>query len=438
MHHRSGGECMKITRIPLAQLNRPKRNVRIHTDVQIAEFKRSVEMFGQIRPIVVDEQHIILAGNGLYDTLLALGYEKADCYIVTGLSEKEKKKLMMADNRIFDLGVDDTAAFDAMVKELGNDLDVPGYDEDMLRSLATDSAAIDGLMDEVLQQINDRSNGYEDERENIQGIPDTNVEDDSFDVESAVERIKTPVAKLGDVWLLGRHRLMCGDSTSLTDVKKLFDGSTAVMCVTDPPWNVAIGGKSNPLCRQREGMMNDNMSAESFAAFLNDFVAALSPMLEGDMYCCLGTREWPTLDKAMRNNGYHWSGTIVWVKDVFVLGRSNYHKRYEPLWYGWKEGVRSSFNGQRNLDDVWEFKRPRSSPDHPTMKPIELWGEAIKNSSKPGDIIVDPFGGSGTAVIAAQQMDRTCYTMELDPKYCDVIIHRWEILTGEAAVLING
>ena len=154
------------------------------------------------------------------------------------------------------------------------------------------------------------------------------------------------------------------------------------------------------------------------------------------MYCCLGASEWPTLDSALRGNGYHWSGTIIWVKDAFVLGRSNYHRRYEPMWYGWKEGKVSSYNGERNLDDVWEFKRPRVSKEHPTMKPIELWAEAIKNSSNQNDVIVDPFGGSGTAIVAAEQLGRVAYSMEIDPKYCDVIVKRWELLTGGKAKLL--
>lgn len=408
---------MDITQLALDQLKRPQRNVRLHTDGQIAEFKRSVEMFGQIRPIVVDEQHTILAGNGLYDTLLALGRDSADCYVVTGLSDNEKKKLMLADNRIFSLGMDDIEAIDDIINSLKDDLDIPGFDDSILQSLIANGSM-------ALLQINAQETGDEQDH-NQSGREAAEVEDDDFDVVSAIEEITEPVAKPGDIWALGRHRLMCGDSTKPADIETLFSGAMAVMCITDPPWNVAIGGKSNPRCRQREGLMNDNMSAESFAIFLNDFVAAISHRLEGDMYCCLGTREWPTLDKAMRGNGYHWSGTIVWVKDAFVLGRSNYHRRYEPLWYGWKEGRKSSFNGERNLDDVWEFKRPRSSPEHPTMKPIELWGEAIKNSSKPGDSIVDPFGGSGTAIIAAEQMDRACFMMELDPKYCQVIIERY-------------
>ena len=425
---------MNITQLALDQLKRPARNVRVHTDGQIAEFKRSVEMFGQIRPIVVDEQHTILAGNGLYDTLLALGRDSADCYVVTGLSDNEKKKLMLADNRIFSLGMDDIAAIDDIINDLKDDLDIPGFDDDLLQSLIANGSM-------ALLQINaqETGEGYAGEQDHNQsGREAAEVEDDDFDVAAAMEEITEPVAKPGDIWSLGRHRLMCGDSTKPADIETLFSGAMAVMCVTDPPWNVAIGLDSNPRHRHHEGLMNDNMSAESFAIFLNAFVAAVSPKLEGDMYCCLGAKEWPTLDKAMRGNGYHWSGTIIWVKDAFVLGRSNYHRRYEPLWYGWKEGRKSSFNGERNLDDVWEFKRPRSSPEHPTMKPIELWGEAIKNSSKPGDTIVDPFGGSGTAIIAAEQMDRACFMMELDPKYCDVIIRRWETLTGEIAVLANG
>lgn len=425
---------MKIAQLALDQLKRPQRNVRTHTAQQIVEFKRSVEMFGQIRPIVVDEEHTILAGNGLYDTLLALGHDTADCYVVAGLSENEKKKLMLADNRIFSLGADDMQAIDDIINDLKDDLDIPGFDDSILQSLLDSGTAVMNYITahETYERPTEGQSYTAGSRQPAE------VADDDFDVVTAVDEVIIPVAKYGDIWTLGKHRLMCGDSTKPPDVEMLFSGNSAIMCVTDPPWNVAIGGKSNPLCRQREGMMNDNMSAEDFAAFLNAFVAAISPWIEGDVYCCLGTREWPTLDKAMRSNGYHWSGTIVWVKDYFVLGRSNYHRRYEPLWYGWKEGKKSSFNGERNLDDVWEFKRPRSSPEHPTMKPIELWGEAIKNSSKTGDRIVDPFGGSGTAIIAAEQLGRECYMMELDPKYCDVIITRWETLTGQKAVLLNG
>lgn len=200
---------------------------------------------------------------------------------------------------------------------------------------------------------------------------------------------------------------------------------------------MAIGLDSNPRHRQREGLKNDNLTPENFVDFLNGFVQVLSPHLGGDMYCCLGASEWPTLDRALRDNGYHWSGTIIWVKDSFVLGRSNYHRRYEPFWYGWKKGSVSSFNDERNKDDVWEFDRPKRSDEHPTMKPVDMWSEGIKNSSKIGDIVLDPFCGSGTTIIACEQLKRIAWCMEIDPKYCDVIINRWETLTGEKAVLVS-
>jgi DNA modification methylase len=153
--------------------------------------------------------------------------------------------------------------------------------------------------------------------------------------------------------------------------------------------------------------------------------------LDGDVYCVLGASEWPTLDATLRGQGFHWSATVIWAKDAFVLGRSKYHRRYEPIWYGWKAG--SSFNDRRDLDDVWEIPRPKRSEEHPTMKPVELPLRAIMNSSVPGDAIADPFGGSGSTLIACEQSGRHARLMEIDPVYCDVIVRRWERFTGRTA-----
>ena len=246
------------------------------------------------------------------------------------------------------------------------------------------------------------------------------------------------ITQLGDLWIMGDHRLLCGDSTSAANVTTLMNAQTARMIFTDPPWNVAIGLDANPRHRQRPGLLNDNLSPEQFEKFLAGFMTAVEPNLEGDLYCILGASEWPTLDRTLRACGFHWSATIIWVKDAFVLGRSKYHRRYEPMWYGWRQKAKSSFGDKRDLDDVWEIPRPKRSEEHPTMKPVELPLRAIQNSSVARDIVLDPFGGSGSTLIAAEQTGRKAYLMELDPHYCDVIVQRWETFAGKKAQRTHG
>ncbi len=241
-----------------------------------------------------------------------------------------------------------------------------------------------------------------------------------------------PITKPGDVWLLGDHRLICGDSTDPATIERLMAGASARMMFTDPPWNVAIGGDKNPRHRQREGLENDDLSPEDFQAFLDAFARVIKPHVTGDIYCVLGASEWPRLDATLRSQGYHWSATIIWVKDTFVLGRSKYHRRYEPIWYGWAS--RSSFGARRDLDDVWEVPRPKRSEEHPTMKPVALVARAVASSSRKGDFVLDPFGGSGSTLAACEHLGRRCYTAEIDPGYADVIVRRFENLTGDKAV----
>jgi DNA modification methylase len=263
------------------------------------------------------------------------------------------------------------------------------------------------------------------------------VSDGLCDPDDVPEAPTNPITRQGDLWLLGDHRLLCGDSTSAVDVQKLMAGETAKMMFTDPPWNVAIGLDSNPRHRQRKGLKNDTLSPEKFQQFLNDFIEAVESHVSGDVYCVLGASEWPTLDATLRSRGFHWSATIIWAKDIFVLGRSKYHRRYEPIWYGWREKGKSSFIGRRDVDDVWEIPRPKRSEEHPTMKPVQLPLRAIINSSVAGDIVVDPFGGSGSTLIACEQTQRRAHLMEIDPIYCSVIIRRWERFTGRKAERID-
>jgi DNA modification methylase len=242
----------------------------------------------------------------------------------------------------------------------------------------------------------------------------------------------------GDLFALGDHRLLCGDATDGAAYVRLLGTARASMVWTDPPWNVAIGQDSNPRHRQRPGLANDDLAPADFRALLDGFAAQAVAVLDGDLYCVLGASEWPTLDLALRGAGLHWSATIIWAKDAFVLGRSNYHRRYEPIWYGWRDGTASSYIGGRAQDDVWEFPRPRRSEEHPTMKPVELVARAIANSSLTGGIVLDPFAGSGTTLIAAEQTGRTCAAIELDPRYVQVAIERWQAFTGGTAERFDG
>jgi len=221
----------------------------------------------------------------------------------------------------------------------------------------------------------------------------------------------------GQLWQLGEHKLICGDCTDKAVVDRMMGGEKARMIFTDPPWNVAIGKDSNPRHRQRDGLENDDMSEEDFSAFISSFVSSFILANDGDLYCVLGAAEWPTLDRNLRDAGYHWSATIIWVKDLFVLGRSKYHRRYEPIWYGWHTANKSSFGDARNLDDVWEIPRPRVSKEHPTMKPVELVEKAVTNSSQLEDAVFDPFLGSGTTLIACERLGRKCRAVEISPAY---------------------
>lgn len=259
---------------------------------------------------------------------------------------------------------------------------------------------------------------------------------DDFDTTPDEEQTRV---QYGDLWQCGEHRVLCGDSTKPEDVGRVMAGERARVCFTDPPWNVAIGKDSNPRHRQREGLENDDLSPEDFRLFLRGFMKPLATILDGDLYCVLGASEWPTLDQCLRGEGFHWSATIIWVKDQFVLGRSKYHRRYEPIWYGWHSKNKSSFSdlAGRDKDDVWEISRPKVSEEHPTMKPISLVERAVSYSSETGHIVYEPFAGSGTTLIACERANRKARVIEIEPKYVNVILSRWEAETGKQAQLLE-
>ena len=236
------------------------------------------------------------------------------------------------------------------------------------------------------------------------------------------------------------HRLMCGDSTKKEDVALLMEGKQADMVFTDPPWNVNYGAGTEGVRYKTRSILNDSMTTEDFKKFMSSAFENMNQFSkEGCMtYVVMSAQEWGNLMLTLNEAGYHWSSTIIWKKDRFVLSRKDYHTQYEPIYYGWKDGApRLHPLEDKTQSDVWDIDRPRVSMEHPTMKPVELVARAITNSSNPSDIVLDLFGGSGSTIIASEQTDRQCMMMELDPKYCQVIINRWEEFTGEKAEKIE-
>ena len=287
--------------------------------------------------------------------------------------------------------------------------------------------------------------------EELKGLDDTMFDLTGFDKDLIIEPDEKddevpevpeePQSKLGDLYELGGHRLLCGDSAKVDDLEKLMNGHKADMVFTDPPWNVNYGDtqKDNAQGYKPRTIMNDNMG-DDFIPFLMDVFAMTSAYSKGGSptYVVMSAQEWGGMMKVMRDNGYHWSSTIIWKKDRLVMSRKDYHTQYEPIWYGWKDGTRLKPVEDRKQSDVWEVKRPSDSPLHPTTKPVELVERAIINSSKNEDIILEQFCGSGSTLIASQKTGRVCYGMELDPKYVDVIVQRYVDYTGNEEIIKNG
>lgn len=401
---------MEVRKIPIEQLMPAKYNPRKDLkpgDPEYEKLARSMAEFGYVEPIIWNERTgNIVGGHQRFKVLKSQGVDSVEC-VVVDMDEAKEKTLNIALNKISgDWNNEALSSLFFDLNTLGINLLNTGFDE---------------------KEINDLLH------------PVASIADDDFVVGAALP--ETPVSQLGDLWLLGKHRLMCGDSTSAEAVQRLMDGGKARMVFTDPPWNVDYGHSENP--RWKSGtdrqILNDKMSTEAFGAFLLQAFTCMREVSEpGCMtYVVMSAQEWGNLMQVMASLGYHWSSTIIWVKDSLVLSRKDYHTQYEPLWYGWLEGTRCCPLKDRKQSDVWEIPRPKVSLEHPTMKPVPLVAKALVNSSKYGDTVLDLFGGSGTTLIAAEQTGRECRMMELDPKYCDVIIARWENLTGKKAVREN-
>lgn len=384
---------MGIIKIPIEQIEPYSKNAKKHPQTQIKQIANSIKEFGFNQAIVIDKNNEIVVGHGRYEAAKLLGLKEVPILQASNLTKQQVKAYRLADNKLNESDWDMDMAIEEL-KELDNyHFDLTGFDRDLL------------------------------------------IEPEEKD--DVIPEDATVRSKLGDIWQLGKHRVMCGDSTKKEDVERLMDDKKADMVFTDPPWNVAIGLESNPRHRQREGLKNDKLSDEDFKNFLSGFIKPLKEYLVGDIYCVWGNEQMPALDMLLRKEGFHWSSIIIWVKDIFVLGRSKYHRQYESIWYGWQKNEKSSYRGDRKQSDIWEIKRPKRSKEHPTMKPIELCVKAIVNSSEEGGIILDTFLGSGSTLIACEKTNRICYGCEIDPKYTDVIIQRYEDYTGNKAKIIG-
>ena len=368
----------------------------------IKKSKRVYVLLGMFDPIIINMDDTIIGGHQRANVLKDLGYEDVDV-VVVDIDKDQEKALNVALNKIS--GEWDLPALKELIVELEEaefDVSLTGFEAEEL--------------DDIFTQV-DRDQAP------------TEVEEDEFDVGQALSEITEPITKKGDLWLIGNHVLLCGDSTNSDDVKTLMNGNKAKFVFTDPPWNVNYGAvePDHPKYKERT-IMNDFMGTEDFKQFMfNAFKNMNMASEEGCMtYVVMSAQEWGNCMLTLAQNEYHWSSTIIWNKSHLVISRKDYHTKYEPLWYGWKEGAaRLVPMEDRKQSDVWDIDRPTKSEEHPTMKPLELVARAMTNSSYPHDIVLDLFGGSGSTLLVAEQLDRQCFMMELDPKYCDVIINRY-------------
>jgi len=391
---------MNIQKINILKLKPSEYNPRKDLqpeDEEYIKIKNSILEFGYVAPVIINADMTVIGGHQRLKVLKELGYEEIQC-IVVDLDKNKEKALNLALNKISgEWDNDKLEAILAELKETDIDINVTGFSNDEI--------------DDILKDI-------------------IGSNEDDFDLEEALDEIEEPTTKVGDIWRLGKHRLLCGDSTQQEDVMRLMNNQEADMLLTDPPYNVDYEGTAGKI-------ENDNMNeTEFYNLLIDDFINMYSVAKSGaPIYVFHADTEGLNFRNAFKNAGFKLAQCLVWVKNTFVMGRQDYQWKHEPILYGWKEGKAHYFIDSRSQNTVLEFDKPTRNAEHPTMKPIDLLVYLIKNSSKENNLIVDLFGGSGSSLIAAEQSNRICYTMELDPRYCDVIIKRWETLTGQKAEL---
>ncbi|MBS3937606.1 MAG: site-specific DNA-methyltransferase [Peptococcaceae bacterium] len=381
------------------------RNARTHSKEQILQLRSSLREFGFVNPVIVDKHYNVIAGHGRILAAKEEGLSVIPCVFAEHLTEAQKRAYIIADNRL---------ALNA------------GWDAEMLAVEIADLQASDfdvsllGFDDAELNQL-------------MGNVED--VKDDDFDLSAALE--EAAFARRGDVWTLGRHRLVCGDATEAADVALLMGGCKANLVLTDPPYAVSYKSASGL------SIKNDNLKKEEFYKFLLDAFRNMARNIEsgGSAYVFHADTEGLNFRKAFVDAGFHLSGVCIWAKDTFVMGRSPYQWQHEPILFGWLKNGKHKWYAGRAEKTIWNFARPKKNQDHPTAKPLELLAYPIQNSSQPNGVVLDLFGGSGSTLIACEQAARICYMMELDEKYASVILRRYVEFKGHkdgVSVLRNG
>jgi len=369
----------------------------------VAQVAASIREFGWTNPILVAADGTIIAGHARLAAARKLKMTEVPVIVLDHLTEAQRRALVLADNRLaLDAGWDEEMLRVelASLQEDGFDLDIVGFTDEELEDLLRDpEEARDGLTDE-------------------DAVPDEQ---------------ETAITVPGDVWVMGEHRLLCGDATSMDAIQTVLNGGLADMTFCDPPYNVSYTGKT-----AKKLTIGNDALGEKFYDFLRDACTNVIAVTKGAIYICMSSSELHTLFRAFTDAGGHWSTFVIWAKHHFTLGRSDYQRMYEPILYGWRDGTDHFWCGARDQGDVWFIKRPMANLEHPTMKPVELVERALRNSSKTQDTILDVFGGSGTTLIACEKSRRQARLIELEPRYCDVIVRRWQEYTGEKAVLDGG
>ena len=431
----------KYKNVDINKLKPYKNNARTHSEEQIEKIARSIREFGFINPILIDENYGIIAGHGRMLGAKKLGMTELPCIFVEDLTDVQKRAYILADNKLaLDAGWDDEILKEELqvLNELNFDISLTGFASDDFDFNQTE----------------------------------VSFEEDDYEVDNHLPEI--PKAKYGDIYQLGNHRLMCGDSTISKDVRLLTNGEIMDLCITDPPYNVNYGSINDSNYGKKRinanKILNDNMDSESFYAFLNAFYTQMLNTLKegGAFYVFHSDTERYNFEKALKDAGGFARQNLIWVKNGLVLGRQDYQWKHEPCLYGWKNGSGHYFINDRTQTTVFEDKidvdkmsidelkqmvkkllsenmtttvihenKPLVNDVHPTMKPLRLVSRLILNSSLKHENVIDFFAGSGSTLISCEELDRKCYAMELDPKYVDVIIDRWEKLTGKTSVKIQ-
>lgn len=371
-------------------------NARTHSDTQIAQIAASIKEFGFLNPVIVSSDNTILCGHGRYYAAQKLGLEKIPCIKEEHLTEVQKKAYIIADNKL---------ALNA------------GWDNDLLTIELSDLQGVDFDLDLL---------GFDDKELSKLFDETKDIEDDDFDVE---EELKKPaISQTGDIWHLGKHTLICGDSTKEETYKKLLGDTKVNLVVTDPPYNVNYEGSAGKI-------KNDDMEDSAFYHFLLDAFEQTEKVMAQDssIYVFHADTEGYNFRKAFKDAGFYLSGTCIWKKQSLVLGRSPYQWQHEPILFGWKQKGKHQWYTGRKESTIWEFDKPKKNTDHPTMKPLDLIAYPIKNSSMTNSVVLDMFGGSGSTLLASDQLDRICYTIELDEKFCDVIVKRYIEQVGNSS-----